>query len=101
MTETWGQFIRGNVGLFILSTMVLVMLGFMLHVSHDHADTNMLSWSREQGSLVLGALLGMITGRTSKESPLKPAGSTTLEASDGKVILTKMPADAPPVEPKP
>lgn len=64
--ETWGQWVRSNAGMLVLFALVLVMLGFLLHVSHDRGDASVLSWGREQTSLVLGGLLGLITGRLSK-----------------------------------
>ncbi len=70
--ESWSQWCRANAGLLVLFSLVVLMLGFMLHVSHDKADAGMLSWGREQTSLVLGALLGLITGRMAREPEGKP-----------------------------
>lgn len=60
--ESWGTWFRQNFGLILLFLLVLVMLGFLLHLTHDKADAGTLSWGREQTSLVLGAFLGLVTG---------------------------------------
>lgn len=60
--ETWGQWARQSVGILLLFVLVLVMLGVLVHMSHDGRDMQTLGWAREQASLVLGGFLGLVTG---------------------------------------
>ena len=56
------EFIKNHIGHLTLFILVLVMLGFLLHVSHHNSDATTVGWAKEQTSLVLGGLLGLVTG---------------------------------------
>jgi hypothetical protein len=74
--ESWAQWLRHHIDKFLLLVLVLVMLGVVLHVSHDQADKDLLHWAREMTGTVLGALIGLITGELraqAKAAPTVPA----------------------------
>lgn len=65
------------VGLFVYMTLVL------LHMSHDSMDAADVSWAREQSNLIIGALLGLITGAVLRNG-IKQTESTTVTVETEK-----------------
>lgn len=61
--ETLGQWLRASFDKFLLAALFAAGVVLVLHMSHDKADTDVIGWAREQSGTVLGALLGLITGR--------------------------------------
>lgn len=53
------DFLKEHFDKLLLTFLFLVMVGVVLYMSHDAANVN---WAREQAALILGGLLGLITG---------------------------------------
>ncbi|SRR5260221_7928045 len=70
-------FIVTNFNIILLFGWVVFMLFYVLHISHDGADKELIGWSREVTAGVIGALLGMLTGA---KMGLELARKTVLEA---------------------
>ena len=69
------DFIRQNFDKLLLASLLLVMLGVIVHMTHDHADAGNVSWAREQSGTVLGALITLVTGAilaNKKQDPPAP-----------------------------
>lgn len=56
------DFIKDNFDKLLLVSVFLVLVGMVVHFSHDGRDAAVIAWGREQAGTVLGALLGLITG---------------------------------------
>lgn len=44
----------------------------VLHMSHDSHDAGNVNWAREQASLALGALIGLVTGNITRRNQDPP-----------------------------
>ena len=53
------DFVRSEFNKILLTFLFLVMVGVVLWMARDAANVN---WAREQAALILGGLLGLITG---------------------------------------
>lgn len=60
-SELW-EFFRQNFDKLLLAAIFLYLTVLLLHMSHDPHDAATVSWAREQANLIIGALLGLITG---------------------------------------
>lgn len=57
------EFFSDHFDKLLLTALFLVLMGIILHVSHDGRDAMDVGWAREQANLITGALLGLITGQ--------------------------------------
>lgn len=62
LTIELAHFLRDHFDKLLLSGMFLVMICVVLHMAHDGRDAADMGWAREQANLIVGALLGLITG---------------------------------------
>ena len=56
------DFLAEHFDKLLLTGLFLVLVGIVVHMTHDGRDVAALNWAREQASLIIGALLGLITG---------------------------------------
>lgn len=60
--NTIHEFLRRDFDKLLLTSVFLLLVGLVVHMSHDNQDASIINWAREQAGTVLGALLGLITG---------------------------------------
>lgn len=56
----------------LLASLFVYMTVVLLHMSHDSSDAADVSWAREQSNLIVGALLGLITGAVLRNGSRPP-----------------------------
>lgn len=73
----WAVWARTNFNVMLLTVILVGLLLFTLHMSHDSMDREMVAWGREECAAVLGALLLALTGKaTRSEDPVHPGDRT-------------------------
>ena len=83
--QTWSQWIRGNTDKFLLLAAFVGIVTFVLHVSHDTMDKELIAWGRELGSGFAAAFLTMVTGSVIRSAgmtppaPLPPGSTATTQ----------------------
>ena len=56
------QFVHENFDKLLLALLYLILLSTVLHLAHWQADQSLVSWARDQAGIIVGALIGLITG---------------------------------------
>ena len=101
MTEKpWRVWFQENTDKFILLFTFMVLLGFVVYTMSAKMDEGAVDWARSSTDLVLGGLLGLITGKYLAEKrsvdqvihqpPLPPA-APTLEPNSPPPIPAQSP----------
>lgn len=67
-----GAWLRENFDKLLLSVLFVGLVCLVLFLSVQKIGNGELSWAREQSGTVLGALLGLITGRALAHSAQPP-----------------------------
>lgn len=81
------DFFRQNFDKLLLLFLFLILIAIVIHMTHDAPDAPVIHWAREQAALVLGGLLGLITGRYlekkagAPEPPMLPKEENVQKAS--------------------
>ena len=57
------EFVEAHLNILVLFVLILLLLWGLMHLIRI-GDTTDVNWAREQVSLVIGALLGLITGKS-------------------------------------
>ena len=57
------SFIHDYFDKLLLAALFLLLVGVVIHSAHHAVDATFTSWAREQSGTLLGALLGLITGK--------------------------------------
>ena len=55
------DFLAEHFDKLLLTGLFLVLVGIVVHMTHDGRDVAALNWAREQASIIIGSLLGLIT----------------------------------------
>lgn len=66
----------------LLTALFVYMTMLLLHMSHDLVDAADVSWAREQSNLIIGALLGLITGAVLRNGSRSSETTTTTETRE-------------------
>ena len=90
MSETWGQWLRGNIDKFMLLGLLGVWATLIVHAIHDKSDMDNVHWLRESANTVQGTLLGLITGATLASRREPPPG--TVSQTTVKTTIQEAPA---------
>jgi len=74
------DFIKTQFDKLLLTFLVLVSLGVVLHLIHHTADASVINWGLALVSGIVGSLLTLITGNVMKSQ----AGKTLIAEAEGK-----------------
>lgn len=78
------DFIKAQFDKLLLTFLVLVCLGTVLHLIHHTADASVVNWGLSLVSGVIGALLTLITGNVLKSTAGKAIIAAGEETPSGK-----------------
>ena len=56
------DFLDAHFDKLLLVILFFVLLMVLLHMAHDGGDAADVGWAREEANLIIGALLGLVTG---------------------------------------
>lgn len=73
------DFICDHFDKLLLTSIFLILVMLVLHMSHDQADAAAVNWAREAAGTVLGGLLGLITGGLLSRNSRSQASEDTKE----------------------
>jgi len=90
--QTWAQWFRMNIDKFLLLTAFIGIMTFVLHVSHDSMDKELISWGRELGSGAFASFLTMVTGSVLRQTGTMPPGVLPPGSTVNTKIHTEIPA---------
>lgn len=77
--EVW-EFFKVNFDKLLLAGLFIYLTILVIHMTHDTtSDAAAVHWAREQANLVVGALLGLITGRA-MQSGKNGGGSNAVQS---------------------
>lgn len=110
MSKAWQDFLdslstRGG-NIFMLFCCLTILLGVMIHISHDSRDSTLMAVAHDMVVGFGGALLGSLSGGTSRQQMADRvdtaiAGQKINVTSSGTVNVDKPPSDPTPSNPVP
>lgn len=83
---------RLNADKFLLLAAFIGIMTFVLHVSHDSMDKDLISWGRELGSGAFASFLTMVTGSVLRQTGTMPPGNLPPGTKAQTTIHTEVPA---------